>query len=363
MFDLPPENKLTRVWEVDIPIDDMDWQIGLIYGPSGSGKTTIAKKLFGEKYHRGYEWSHDKSILDDFPKKASMKDISKAVSSVGFSSPPDWLKPFHNLSNGQQFRAEVARLLLDDDNYPEIVVLDEFTSLVDRVVAKASCVAVQRYIRSSEKKFVAVTCHSDVIDYLNPDWTYEVSSSSFADLTGRSERRVKHPPIDLRIRRVTRQAWYKSGIGSHHYLNPNVIRSVHLWACFWGDVLVGMCAVQKYPHSLVKNGWRSSRTVVMPDYQGLRIGVVMNDTLGDYYTRELGLRFFGRSTHPGMNAHRRSSPDWMLFTQGGTVGKPSAKGKITGQSIGRVAESFEYVRKYRFPDSTPGYQMIFEEQA
>lgn len=358
MFDLPPDSKLTRTWDVDIPIEDMDWQIGLIYGPSGSGKTSIARKLFGDSYHVEYEWSEDKSIIDDFPQDKTMKEISKAISSVGFASPPDWLKPRSRLSNGQQFRAEIARLLLDDENYPDIIVLDEFTSLVDRTVAKASCAAVQRYIRSTNKKFVAVTCHSDIIEWLNPDWTYEVSSASFADLTGRSERRLKHPEVKIRLRRVTRQAWFKSGIGRFHPLNPNVLNSIHLWAALWEGELVAMNAIQKYPHAHVKNGWRSSRTVVFPDYQGLRIGVMMNDALADYYTRELGLRFFGRSTHPAMNAHRRHSENWMLFTQGGTVGKPSAKGKITGQSLGRVGESFEFVRRWRFPESEPLYEVI-----
>jgi GTPase SAR1 family protein len=361
MFDLPPEEKLTRTWDVDISIENMDWQIGLIYGSSGSGKTSIAKRMFGEAYHPGYEWSHDKSILDDFPKEKTMKEISKAISSVGFASPPDWLRSYFHLSNGQQFRAEIARLLLDDEKYPDIVVLDEFTSLVDRTVAKASCAAVQRYIRDSKKKFVAVTCHSDIIDWLNPDWSYEVSSASFADLTGRSERRLKHPEIKISLRPVTRQAWYKAGIGRFHPLNVNVLNSIHLWAAFWHGELVAMNAIQKYPHMHVKNGWRSSRTVVFPDYQGLRIGVVMNDALGDYYTRELGCRFFGRSTHPAMNAHRRGSENWMLFTQGGTVGKPSAKGKITGQSLGRVAESFEHVRKWRFPDAEPLYTILPED--
>jgi ABC-type Mn2+/Zn2+ transport system ATPase subunit len=107
----------------------------------------------------GYEWDGGKSIIDNFPASANIKDISKALSSVGFSSPPNWLRPFHVLSNGEKFRAEIARLLIDDERYPDLVVLDEFTSVVDRTVAKASSAAVSRYVRNSKKKFVAVSCH------------------------------------------------------------------------------------------------------------------------------------------------------------------------------------------------------------
>ena len=39
MFDLPLEDKLACKWKFDLPIDDLDWSIGLIVGPSGSGKS------------------------------------------------------------------------------------------------------------------------------------------------------------------------------------------------------------------------------------------------------------------------------------------------------------------------------------
>jgi ABC-type lipoprotein export system ATPase subunit len=35
--------------DADLPIDDPDWQIGVVVGPSGSGKTSIGKLL-------GTEW-------------------------------------------------------------------------------------------------------------------------------------------------------------------------------------------------------------------------------------------------------------------------------------------------------------------
>ena len=55
MFDVLVTNKLRREWDVDIPIEDKKWQIGLIIGASGSGKTTIAKRLFDEKVHSNFE--------------------------------------------------------------------------------------------------------------------------------------------------------------------------------------------------------------------------------------------------------------------------------------------------------------------
>jgi hypothetical protein len=73
---------------VDIPIEGTDWQLGLIVGPSGSGKTTIGKRLFPDAYfHTGYLWPEIRSVVDGFPDHPEGRDITQALSSVGFASP------------------------------------------------------------------------------------------------------------------------------------------------------------------------------------------------------------------------------------------------------------------------------------
>lgn len=84
-YDLRESNVTEHfVGSIDLP---NNWNIGLIVGRSGSGKTTIARELFGDCIVSGYEWTHD-NILDDMPKDVSIKDITKTLTSVGFSSPP-----------------------------------------------------------------------------------------------------------------------------------------------------------------------------------------------------------------------------------------------------------------------------------
>jgi ABC-type ATPase with predicted acetyltransferase domain len=158
--------KLEKVFRGNIEIENLDWQIGVIVGRSGTGKTTIAKTLFPDAYIRGFAYK-EPSILDDFPEKLSTTDVTKALSSVGFSSPPDWLKSYEQLSQGEKMRVEIARAILLEK---PIIVFDEFTSVVDREIAKISSYAIQKAIRRTKKKFIAVTCHYDVVDYLEPDW-------------------------------------------------------------------------------------------------------------------------------------------------------------------------------------------------
>ena len=173
-FDLSSA-KIKERFVGDIHFDD-DWQIGLIVGNSGTGKTTIAKELFPDSYVTNFEYKAE-SILDDFPKEVSVDQITRTFNSVGFSSPPSWLKPYSVLSNGQKMRVDLATSLLQDE---ALIVFDEFTSVVDREVAKIGSHAIQKAIRRTDKKFIAVGCHFDVEDWLLPDWIFNTNDMTYS---------------------------------------------------------------------------------------------------------------------------------------------------------------------------------------
>ena len=167
--------KLEKVFRGNIDVEDEEWRVGVIVGRSGTGKTTIAKHLFPDAYIRGFTYK-EPSILDDFPEQLPTTDITRALSSVGFSSPPEWLKSYEQLSQGEKMRVDISRALLLEE---PVIVFDEFTSVVDREVAKVSSLAIQKAIRRTEKRFIAVTCHYDVVDYLEPDWVLCTDDMSF----------------------------------------------------------------------------------------------------------------------------------------------------------------------------------------
>lgn len=152
----------------DITFPD-EWNIGVIVGGSGTGKTTIARELFkdiGETYTYTA-----KSVVDDMP-QCSVNDITKMFYAVGFGSVPFWLKPYSVLSNGEKMRVDLARTLLEKD----FVVFDEFTSVVDRNVAKTACLAINKAVKRTNKKFVAVSCHYDILEWLCPDWVFDTNT-------------------------------------------------------------------------------------------------------------------------------------------------------------------------------------------
>ena len=173
-FDIKIEHS-NELFEGDIQIEGKDWNIGLIVGGSGTGKSTIAKELFNDEYVKSFEYD-SRSVLDNMPQNCSVREIELAFTSVGFSSPPCWLKPYDVLSTGEKMRVDLARAILSDN---EVIVFDEFTSVVDREVAKTCSIAVQKQIRRLGKKFVAVSCHKDIVEYLSPDWVYDTDQKSF----------------------------------------------------------------------------------------------------------------------------------------------------------------------------------------
>lgn len=173
-FDLSIE-KVSETFKGSIDIENKDWNIGLIVGSSGSGKSTIAKELFPDSYIFSQKYTGE-SVIDDMPDGKSVKEITKAFTSVGFASPPSWLKPYSVLSNGEKMRCDLAKSILEEK---DMIVFDEFTSVVNREVAKTGSLAIQKAVRKMGKKFVAVACHSDIIEWLMPDWIYNTDEQRF----------------------------------------------------------------------------------------------------------------------------------------------------------------------------------------
>lgn len=155
------------VGDIDLPDE---WQIGVIVGNSGTGKSTIAKELFSDCYIEHFDYTHN-SVIDDMP-KCEMSEIEKMFYAVGFGSVPSWLKPYRVLSNGEKMRVDLARALLENDK----ICFDEFTSVVDRNVAETMCIATNKAIKRTNKKFIAVSCHYDIINWLQPDWVFDTNT-------------------------------------------------------------------------------------------------------------------------------------------------------------------------------------------
>jgi len=161
-----------KIENINIPDE---WNVGVIYGASGSGKTTLAKKLFGEDcFHSVIKDSTP--IIEQLPESFNYEDCATALNEIGLTSVPCWVRPVNTLSNGQRARAEAVLLMCQES---EMTAIDEWTSVVDRTVAKAMSHCIQKYAKRNKRKIILLTCHADVIEWLKPDWLIDCNKQSF----------------------------------------------------------------------------------------------------------------------------------------------------------------------------------------
>jgi ABC-type lipoprotein export system ATPase subunit/GNAT superfamily N-acetyltransferase len=330
LFDLPAEKVSVVSWEVQLPLDQRPWRLGLIVGPSGCGKTTIARHLWPNAQPR-LSWPERQTILDAFPAQMPVKEVIELLSSVGFSSPPAWLRPYHVLSTGQQFRASLARLLAHAPAEGPVVV-DEFTSVVDRTTAQVGSAALARTVRSRGQQFVAVTCHEDVEAWLQPDWVYRPAEGLFQ---WRSLQR--RPGVALEVVRCAASAWPL--FAPHHYLSGELNKSAVCFLASWRGRPVAFSAWLHHPCA-GRPSKREHRTVTLPDYQGIGIGKRLSEFVAALWTA-LGFRALSTTTHPALIASRLRSPLWRMHRPPAMAGGSDRRG--WRHATTRLTAGFTYV--------------------
>ena len=154
---------------------ETDFNIGLIVGASGSGKTTLGKQIYGNDAFNSI-LKDNEAVIDQFSDEYSYDEIANMLSGVGLTSVPCWIRPAYTLSNGQKARAECALQMATNN---EITIIDEWTSVVDRTVAKVMSHCINKHARKSNKQIVLIACHYDIIEWLNPDWIIECNKKTF----------------------------------------------------------------------------------------------------------------------------------------------------------------------------------------
>lgn len=269
------------------------WGIGVIVGASGTGKSKLLAQFDGE-ITPVPEWDSSRSIASHFDDPV---DANEKLSAAGLMSVPEWVKPYNVLSNGQQFRANLARSL------HSCARIDEFTSVIDRNVAKAASAAMARYVRKNEiEGIVLATCHRDVLEYLEPDWVIDTDRGEWT-----SGRYLHRPDMVLEIRPASSAIW--GYFAKHHYLAESLNKASHCYVAIWEGQLVGFVSAMTYPSGTVQNAWREHRLVIHPDYQGLGLGPRLSEAVAQHYL-DNGKRYFSKTSHPRLGEYRDNSPAW-----------------------------------------------------
>lgn len=342
----------------ELPIEDLGWRIGVVVGPSGSGKTSIGGLIFGgdSKIYSGEDgWPCDRPIVDAIAPDGPFDSVTAALAAVGLGDVPAWLRPYPVLSGGEKFRADLARILLTGEDE---VVIDEFTSVVDRQIARFGALAFQKAWRRRENggRVVLLTPHYDVMEWLEPDWVFDTATREF------SKERLRRPTFDLEIRQTDSKWWplFKP----HYYLDlPLPIAATYYVGSVEGEPVAHLAVC---PRPGLREA-RATRLVVMPEWQGAGVGMRFLKAVCEMwlcgenrFERRMPTLF--HTSHPGLTAGLRRSPDWVQTSavlHGGSraksrrsIARSARKGR--GRVIGnagygghfRAVQGFRYLGEY-----------------
>ena len=344
-----------------------DWNIGVICGASGSGKSTILKHL--AKQHNtkiaSPLFDSTKCLISNFD-TMTPKDATMLLSQMGLASVPTWIRPFNVLSNGEQYRASLAKAVSDakDD---EIIFVDEYTSVVDRNVAMSMSNALQKYIRRTNKKIILATCHYDIFEWLRPDWIYDLNKGGALE-KGDCLRR---PQIELQVYRTTCDTWER--FKKYHYMTAELNEAATCFVFTWNEKLVAFESILPLPNGSFKNAYREHRLVVLPDFQGLGIGIKISEWCGGILLND-GKSFYAKTVNPALGKYREKSHKWQATSTNGKkrserevskehnmmggLTRPSYSHKYVGEPIQGFEDLLLPIDKVRYNNSMKG-QLTF----
>jgi GNAT superfamily N-acetyltransferase len=285
-----------------------------------------------------------------------------------------------------------------------VLVFDEFTSTLDRTVACTASYALSKFLRAPASnpkpqipnlKFVCLSCHTDFLPWLAPDWVLDLRTKDDNRSTKDEGRRTKKgkpdtvcpssfvlrpcwcretppPPLPLAVRRVPQSLWPR--FARHHYLSGGLSSAATCYAAFASVPCIaatsgrgpGLASVDGLripaPHSatngrgyapiafcavLATLGHRRTkhitRLVVLPEYQGLGLGPRLAEEVAQIEAAK-GFRITITASHPAVLAWCSHSTRWKylgLKKTGST--RQTLAARPIRCSTGRAVASFEFL--------------------
>jgi ABC-type lipoprotein export system ATPase subunit len=346
-LDIDVKKKSVHTLNIDNINIPKDWNIGLVYGASGSGKTTLVTELFGKSVF-DVVIDNDKSIIDQLPAELSYEECAKMLNGIGLNSVPCWLRPVKTLSNGQKARAEAILLMCSNK---DIIFIDEWTSVVDRTVAKAMSICLAKYAKKNNKKIILLSCHYDILEWLSPDWMIDCNQQKFELPKGEDFFFNKREQLEFTIQEIGSQSW--KYFSKYHYLNENLPGGkLYLYGLFHGDNQIGFqCFANYVPH---RNGtkiiFHFNRTVIHPDYNGMGLGIKLINETSKLLKQKINCRIMGKFSSTPVFKAMIKDKNWIFLGEKRLMGTMKSGGNMLRDSGFREKGVKTYNFEYRTND-------------
>lgn len=290
-FGVPLDDEQTYTVYENLELEIFPGDVVYILGDSGSGKSLLLKAL-----KEGTTRAVSTSDLEIAPDTTLVEgvgcDFNEAVrllTLVGLNDAFLFLRKYRELSDGQKYRYQLAKMLDTDAEY---YFIDEFCTLLDRDTAKVVSYNMQRVTRKFGKTLIVATPHSDLQDDLYPSLVVRKGQEK--------EVTVSYPPkqvgecsllAELELVEGTPADYWK--LARFHYRNSKVTSPQRIYKLINGSDLVGVIV---YTYPLLASAGRNaftdryraatsevakllneevsliSRVIIHPKYRGIGLG-------------------------------------------------------------------------------------------
>lgn len=159
----------------DLAVSLRPGTVTLIVGPSGSGKTLliheIAKRFPTARVVGSVEVPTDVAVLDAVAPTRPVGEAMSLLTACGLGEAASWTRSFEALSEGERFRARLARAisLRHRGEGQSLILCDEFGSLLHTRLAKAVAFNLRKLASRDRLAMVLATSRDDIERDLHPD--------------------------------------------------------------------------------------------------------------------------------------------------------------------------------------------------
>lgn len=173
-FGIPPHEPPHTIVD-GLRLETRPGTITALIGPSGSGKSSILQVIAdqaGQAVWVGREkLDRRSSIIDLVAPRRPLATALRILTACGLGEPRLWVRSPEDLSDGERFRAALARAIGRAVGFPPPapIFCDEFTAILHRRLARALAHNLRKLVSRAGLTLFVASSQDDLLDDLQPD--------------------------------------------------------------------------------------------------------------------------------------------------------------------------------------------------